>query len=149
MWTNLVKLSFALIFTASLFIACEQKDEDKMNAENPDAKIVTKRVGMVIGIKPEVIDEYKKLHADENPGVRDLLKTANFANFSIFIQQFDDGNYYLFGYYEYTGTDFEKDMADLAVKDRNIAWLKVCDPMQIPFEGKTGWSEMEQVYHLN
>jgi L-rhamnose mutarotase len=111
-------------------------------------KEVKKRVGMVIGIKPEVIEEYKRLHADDNPGVRDLLKTTNFANFSIFIHQFDDGNYYLFGYYEYVGDDFEKDMAALVKEERNIEWLKVCDPMQIPFEGEKSWSEMEQVYYL-
>jgi L-rhamnose mutarotase len=109
---------------------------------------VKKRVGMVIGIKPGVIEEYKGLHADDYPGVRDLLKNANFANFSIFIHQFDDGNYYLFGYYEYTGDDFEKDMSDLAKEQRNIEWLKVCDPMQIPFEGEDGWAEMEKVYYL-
>jgi L-rhamnose mutarotase len=103
---------------------------------------------MVIGIKPEAIEQYKKLHADNNPGVRDLLKKANFSNFSIFIHQFDDGKYYLFGYYEYTGDNFEKDMAELDKEPRNIEWLKVCDPMQIPFEGQDSWSEMEQVYYL-
>jgi len=127
------------------FFACsnQEKEVTTMTVE----KKVTKRVGMVIGIKPEVIDEYKKLHADGNAGVRDLLAIAHMENFSIFIHQFDDGNYYLFGYYEYTGDNFEKDMAELAVKDRNIAWLKVCDPMQVPFEGKNSWSEMEQVYY--
>jgi L-rhamnose mutarotase len=127
------------------FISCAKEQEEEI--EKTTERTVTKRVGMVIGIKPEVIKEYKRLHADDNAGVRDLLTIANMENFSIFIHQFDDGNYYLFGYYEYTGDDFEKDMADLAVKDRNIAWLKVCDPMQIPFEGKNSWSEMEQVYY--
>ena len=148
MSTYLVKLSLALLFSVMFIIGCAQKSEEKMNTEDTGGKKVTKRVGMVIGIKPEVIEEYKKLHADDNPGVRDLLEIANFANFSIFIHQFDDGNYYLFGYYEYTGTDFEKDMAEIAKKERNIEWLKVCDPMQIPFEGQNGWSEMEQVYYL-
>ena len=127
------------------FYACsnQEKEVTTMTVE----KKVTKRVGMVIGIKPEVIDKYKKLHADGNAGVRDLLTIANMENFSIFIHQFDDGNYYLFGYYEYTGDNFEKDMAEIAAKDRNIAWLKVCDPMQIPFKGKNSWSKMEQVYY--
>lgn len=106
-----------------------------------------KRVGMVIGIKPERIAEYKRIHADSNPGVRDLLTKANMENFSIFMHQFDNGKYYLFGYYEYTGDDFDKDMAELAAKDRNITWLKMCDPMQIPFRGRSSWSEMEQVYY--
>lgn len=117
------------------------------NEGNPAEDKTVKRIGMVIGIKPEMIQEYKRLHADSNPGVRDLLTTANMENFSIFIHQFDDGNYYLFGYYEYTGNDFDADMAKLAKEERNIEWLKVCDPMQMPFKGQKSWSEMEQVYY--
>jgi L-rhamnose mutarotase len=139
--------SFLLIF---IFAAgCTNSDSKEGQEVKMQENKVTKRVGMVIGIKPEAIEEYKRLHADDNPGVRDLLKEANFANFSIFIHQFDDGNYYLFGYYEYTGENFDQDMADLAKKERNIEWLKVCDPMQIPFEGQSSWSEMEQVYYLD
>jgi L-rhamnose mutarotase len=140
----ILSLFLIFIFAAS----CTNSDSQEVQEVKMKENKVTKRVGMVIGIKPEVIDEYKRLHADDNPGVRDLLKEANFANFSIFIHQFDDGKYYLFGYYEYTGENFDQDMADLAKKERNIEWLKVCDPMQIPFEGQSGWSEMEQVYYL-
>lgn len=144
--TKILAISFLALFVFSQ-AGCEKAEVQDVKEEAVKNE-VTKRVGMVIGIKPEVIEEYKKLHADSNPGVRDLLEVANFANFSIFIHQFDDGNYYLFGYYEYTGTDFEKDMAELGKKDRNIEWLKVCDPMQVPFEGQSSWSEMEQVYYL-
>jgi len=140
-----ILMSILIVVLVTAFISCSQEKEIEKTMTSE--RKVTKRVGMVIGIKPEVIDEYKKLHADENAGVRDLLTIANMENFSIFIHQFDDGNYYLFGYYEYTGDNFEKDMAEIAIKDRNIAWLKVCDPMQIPFEGKNSWSEMEQVYY--
>jgi L-rhamnose mutarotase len=113
--------------------------------ENAEKEV--KRVGMVIKIKPEYIEEYKELHADSNPGVRDLLTEANMHNFSIFLTQLDDGNWYEFGYYEYTGDDFEADMARLDKHPRNIEWLKICDPMQIPLEGYDGWKEMEQVYY--
>jgi len=41
-------------------------------------------MGMVIGIKPDKIAEYKQLHADSNPGVRDLLRKYNMKSFSIF-----------------------------------------------------------------
>jgi L-rhamnose mutarotase len=104
-----------------------------------------KRVGMVIGIKPEHIEEYKRLHADSNPGVRDLLRKYNIHNFSIFLQEID-GKWYEFAYYEYTGGDYEGDMAALAREPRNIDWLKVCDPMQIPLPGSDGWTVMEEVY---
>ena len=104
-----------------------------------------KRVGMVIGIHPDHIDEYKRLHADDNPGVRDLLRKYHMKNFSIFLTEID-GKWYEFGYYEYTGKNFDADMAELAKEPRNIEWLKTCDPMQIPLTGEKGWRVMEQVY---
>jgi L-rhamnose mutarotase len=67
-------------------------------------------------------------------------------NFSIFLTEID-GKSYEFGYYEYTGVDFEADMTKLAVEPRNIEWLKVCDPMQIPLPGEKGWREMERIYY--
>jgi len=105
-----------------------------------------KRVGMVVGIDPDRIDEYKRLHADDNPGVRDLLNKYHIHNFSIFLQKMPDGKWYEFGYYEYTGNDFEGDMAKMDAEPRTIQWLKQCDPMQIPLPGSEGWTNMERVY---
>jgi L-rhamnose mutarotase len=105
-----------------------------------------KRVGMVVGIRPEKIDQYKALHADDNPGVRDLLTKYNMHNFSIFMHEID-GKYYEFGYYEYTGDDFEADMAKLDAEPRNKQWLEICDPMQVPLKGYDSWAVMEQVYY--
>lgn len=104
-----------------------------------------KRVGMVVGIKPEMLEEYKRIHADGHPGVRDLLTKYHMHNFSIYLTEID-GKWYEFGYYEYTGDNFDQDMAKLAEEPRNIEWLKVCDPMQIPLEGETGWREMKRAY---
>lgn len=104
-----------------------------------------KRVGMVVGIREDRLADYKQIHADSNPGVRDLLTKYHMHNFSIYLQQIE-GKWYEFGYYEYTGKDFEGDMALLAKEPRNAAWLKVCDPMQIPLPGATGWTEMERAY---
>jgi len=69
---------------------------------------------------------------------RDLRRT-------IFLTEID-GKWYEFGYYEYTGKNFEADMVELAKEPRNIEWLKTCDPMQIPLTGEKGWRVMEQVY---
>jgi len=105
-----------------------------------------KRVGMVIGIRPEKIEEYKALHADTNPGVRDLLNKYHMHNFSIFLHKIG-GRYYEFGYYEYTGDEFEADMAKLDAEPRNKEWLAICDPMQIPLKGYDSWAVMERVYY--
>lgn len=48
-----------------------------------------KRVGMVVGIREDKLAEYKQLHADSNPGVRDLLAKYHLHNFSIYLQQID------------------------------------------------------------
>ena len=104
-----------------------------------------KRVGMVIKLRPECVSEYRKLHTDLTSGVRDLLGKYHLENFSIFLHQIGE-EWFEFGYYEYSGVDFEADMAALAAEPRNQAWLKVCDPMQLPLKGQLGWSEMEQVY---
>ena len=130
--------SMVLMMTVSILGGCGQQ-------ATTEAKKEPKRIGMVIGIKPDQIEEYKKIHADSYPGVRDLLNKYNIHDLSIFLQEIE-GKFYEFGYYEYTGDDFDGDMGKLAAEPRNIEWLKICDPMQIPLPGSESWTEMEQVY---
>jgi L-rhamnose mutarotase len=132
------KLAFALFATAALLAAA-------VYAETETAHV--QRIGMVIGIKPDQISAYEALHAASNPGVRDLLKKYHMRNFSIFIHELDNGKYYLFGYYEYTGADYKADMAKLAAEPRNRKWLSVTDPMQVPLPGENSWAQMKEVYH--
>ena len=91
------------------------------------------------------LDQYRRLHVDGYPGVRDLLSRYQLRNFSIFLHNVA-GRWLEFGYYEYHGEDFEADMAALAAEPRNQEWLVRCDPMQAPLDGETGWSVMERVY---
>ena len=113
-----------------------------MKAQQP-----VKRIGMVIGIKPDKISAYEALHAASHAGVRDLLDKYHMHNFSIYINKLDNGQYYLFGYYEYTGSDYEADMAKLAQEPRNKEWLKVTDSMQLPLPGEKSWTKMQEVFH--
>ena len=147
---NAIKIiqSTGIMVCLFAFIACssgnkqrnQQKKEDSANPE-------TKKVGMVIKIDSAKIDQYLALHSDSNPGVRDLLRKYHLRNFSIFMTQLDDGNYYEFGYYEYIGSDFEKEMVVFDSESRNKEWLKICDPMQIPLKGEKSWKIMEQIYY--
>ena len=104
------------------------------------------RVGMVIGLRDEAVAEYRRLHADDEPGVRDLLRKHNITNFSIFLHRLPDGHLYEFAYYEYRGNDLKADLAALDAEPRNRAWLGQCDPMQLPLPGESSWSVMESVY---
>ena len=78
---------------------------------------------MVIEVKADRLEEYKAIHADSHPGVRDLLSAVHIRNFSIFLNPFPDGKLYLFGYYEYIGDDYAADMEKLNAEPRIIKWL--------------------------
>jgi L-rhamnose mutarotase len=145
-----IKISISVIFFLLHLVGCKQSTNNLEKAAQTSSLMnesVTKRVGMVIKIKEEQIEEYIRLHGDDYHGVRDLLIKYNMRNFSIFLQKLDDGNYYEFAYYEYVGNNFEEDMKQLAAEPRNIEWLKVCDAMQIPLEGYESWAEMEPIFY--
>lgn len=107
------------------------------------------RMGMVIGLKPEKIAEYKKLHADVWPGVLSKIKDCNISNYTIFLREPEN---LLFGYWEYHGDDFEADAAKMAADPETQRWWDVCMPCQAPLETrKPGewWAMMEDVFHLD
>lgn len=110
------------------------------------------RYGMVIGIKPEKIDYYKKLHAAAWPGVLAKITECHIRNYSIYLREVAEGQYLLFSYFEYTGDDFASDMARMAADPPTREWWKETDPCQspIPTRGeKEFWSRMEEVFHLD
>lgn len=45
------------------------------------------RMGMVIGVKPEMIAEYKRLHAAVWPEVLALISDCNIRNYTIFLRE--------------------------------------------------------------
>ena len=80
----------------------------------------------------EKIDEYKKLHAAVWPDVLKMIKQCHIRNYSIYLRQLDDGQHYLFSYFEYTGSDFAADMAKMAADPTTQRWWAVCKPCQKP-----------------
>ncbi len=107
------------------------------------------RMGLVIGIDPDRIDEYKKLHAEAWEGVLDRLRASNITNYSIFLRQPEN---LMFSYWEYVGTDFEADNAAIAADPITRDWWAICGPMQRPLESRAEgewWAGMEEVFHLD
>ena len=106
-----------------------------------------KRMGMMIGIRPEKIDEYKRLHAAVWPDILKQIRDSNIRNYSIFLREPEN---LLFGYWEYHGTDFAADMARMADDPRTQEWWKLTDPCQTPLSSRSDaeqWSMMEEVFH--
>ena len=103
------------------------------------------RYGMVIQVKPEKLAEYKELHAHVWPGVLQQIHACHIRNYSIYLK-----DNYLFGYFEYTGTDFKADMKKMAADPLTQEWWKHCEPCKVPLptraEGEW-WANMEEVFH--
>ncbi len=110
------------------------------------------RYGMVIGVKPEKIEYYRKLHAAAWPGVLAKIKECNIRNYSIYLREVEKGQYLLFSYFEYTGKDFAADMARMAADPETQRWWKETDPCQSPIptrSDKEFWSRMDEVFHTD
>lgn len=107
------------------------------------------RMGMVIGVKPDMVDTYKRLHAAVWPEILALLADCNIANYTIFLREPEN---LLFGYYEYHGSDYEADMAKMAADPKNQEWWSFCIPCQTPLDTRQQgewWATMEPVFHMD
>ena len=99
-----------------------------------------KRYGMVLKVRPEKFEEYKRLHADVWPGVLKKISECHVRNYSIYHR---DG--FLFSYFEYHGNDFGADMARMAADATTQKWRAVCKPCQEPLETRAPdewWANM-------
>jgi len=106
-----------------------------------------KRYGMVIKVRPEKLEEYKRLHAAVWPDVLDMIKQCHIRNYSIY---YKDG--FLFSYFEYVGSDFAADMAMMAADSTTQEWWSYCKPCQEPLDTRAEgewWANMEEVFHAD
>jgi len=132
--------------------AAEKAHRPKAAATCAPAAGKALRFGSVIGVRPEKLDEYLKLHAAAWPEVLQRLKESHVRNYSIYLGKLDDGNLYLFGYFEYTGGDLEGDMKRMAADPATQRWWKLTDPCQIPQKGRgpgEHWMTMREVFHMD
>ena len=105
------------------------------------------RYGTMIKVAPGKLEEYIALHKAVWPGVLRMIKECNLQNYSIY---YKDG--YLFSYYEYTGDDYQADMAKMAADPETRRWWAVTEPCQEPLPTRRPcewWAGMEEVFHLD
>ncbi|MFN5422489.1 MAG: L-rhamnose mutarotase [bacterium] len=137
-----------LLFAIILISSCS--DQSNVVAERPVEKNIV-RYGMVTGLKPEKMDYYNQLHAEPWPSITNLLTACNIGNYSIFLQKIKD-EYYLFSYFEYSGTDYDADMKKIAADTAMQRWWKETDPCQLPLEEALAkhqiWTPMQSVFFL-
>lgn len=106
-----------------------------------------KRYGQVIRLKKEHLERYSAYHENVWPEVLLKIKECNIQNYSIF---YNEG--FLFAYFEYTGKDFEADMAKMAADPKTLEWWKIMEPMQQPLDSAKDdewWTNMKEVFHID
>jgi L-rhamnose mutarotase len=111
-----------------------------------------RRYGSVVGVKAAKLDEYKRLHAKAWPGVLKMIRECNIRNYSIYLAEIEPGQYYLFSYFEYVGTDMDQDMAKMKADPTTRRWWTYTDPCQfaIPTAGKGElWHTLPELFHTD
>jgi L-rhamnose mutarotase len=110
------------------------------------------RYGMVIGLKPEMVESYKMLHKYTWPEVLDAIEKGNIRNYSIYLHKHED-KFYLFSYFEYVGDNFDADMAMIDNDPVTKAWTEFTDKgcqLPIPTRAKgEWWANMEEIFHCD
>ncbi len=105
------------------------------------------RVGFLLRVKPDKIEEYKARHKAVWPEMLDALRRTGWHNYSLFMR--DDG--LLFGYFE-TPDSFQAALGGMAKEEINKKWQDFMAPF---FENLTGahadqsMLELEEVFHLD
>ena len=106
-----------------------------------------KRVGFLLKVRPDKVDEYKKHHQAVWPKMLEALHRHGWHNYSIFLRP--DG--LLFGYFE-TPVDFKAALAGMAGEAVNAEWQEFMSPYFESLEGARPderMSELEEVFHLD
>lgn len=106
-----------------------------------------RRYGQLIGVKPDQIEAYERIHVAVWPEVLQTIYDCNIRNYSIFRH----GNL-LFAYFEYIGEDFDADMRKMAADPKTQEWWTHTDPMQEPLPERAEgawWVQMREVFHTD
>jgi L-rhamnose mutarotase len=105
-----------------------------------------KRVGFLLKVKPDKLDEYKKHHKNVWPEMLDALRRHGWHNYSLFLRE--DG--LLFGYVE-VAESFQASLAGMAGEAINEKWQAFMAPYFESISGRPDENmiELEEVFHLD
>lgn len=104
------------------------------------------RVGFVLKVKEDLLEEYKQHHRNVWPEMLEALRQTGWRNYSLFMR--DDG--LLFGYFE-TPYTFEECRARMEGTEVNARWQKMMAPyFELPPGARPDqmMMELEEVFHL-
>jgi L-rhamnose mutarotase len=107
---------------------------------------IMKRVGFLLQVKKDKLDEYKKHHEAVWPEMLEALRRHGWHNYSLYMR--DDG--LLFGYFE-AAENFQASLDGMATEAINLKWQEFMGPYFETIEGRPDEAmiELEEVFHLD
>jgi L-rhamnose mutarotase len=105
------------------------------------------RVGFILKVKADRLEEYKQHHKAVWPEMQAALTRTGWHNYSLFMR--DDG--LLFGYFE-TPESFQSALDGMSKEDVNARWQEFMAPYFEDLGGKhadEGMLQLEEVFHLD
>jgi L-rhamnose mutarotase len=106
-----------------------------------------KRVGFVLKVKPDKLEEYKRHHQQVWPEMQTALRETGWHNYSLFLRE--DG--LLFGYFE-TPDSLQVAQAKMAQKEVNTRWQEMMAPFfESPNNARPDemFLELTEIFHLD
>ena len=104
------------------------------------------RIGFLLKVKPNMIEEYKRRHREVWPDMLQALRETGWHNYSLFLRS--DG--LLFGYFE--TPDFDAARAGMAAREVNARWQAEMGEFFEQLENQRpdeGMAALEEVFHLD
>ncbi len=105
------------------------------------------RMGQLIRLRPDKVDEYGRLHAAAWPEVLARITSCGIRNYTIFLRR---PEMLLFATWEYHGDDFVDDMNRMKADPATQRWWQITDPCQEPLATRADgewWAAMVEVSH--
>jgi L-rhamnose mutarotase len=104
------------------------------------------RIGFLLKVRQDMLEEYKARHREVWPEMREALTRTGWHNYSLFLTE--DGM--LFGYFE-TPESLEAAVEGMSKEEVNARWQAEMAPFFEDIGGKhadEGLTQLEQVFYL-
>ena len=103
--------------------------------------------GQIGRLRPEKIEEYEALHAAPWPEVLKTIRECNLCRYSIFRH-----GELVFAYFEYTGSDYEADMARMERDEATQRWWTHTKPCFVKYGADPQsefYADMKQIFRFD
>lgn len=101
-----------------------------------------RRFGQRAQLKPECVEEYRRLHAAVWPDVLKTITQCNIRNYTIYLDGCE-----LFATFEYIGRDYDADMARMAADPVTQDWWRHTKPCFLHHERQSYYTDITEIFH--